>query len=196
MIMDALIAGITAYFEELAAQFTNPVTAFAQVLGFIPVFLGFFIFRSNKRSTIITTKAVSDCISSLHFLLLGEATGCAIGCVNIFRSLCFSQKGKRAWASGIWMPIIFCGLTVGSSLLSWTGPESLLPMIGSCLAAMGYWCTNTAYLRLFNFIGLSFWVVYGVIVFSVPTMVQNTISIVSIAITQFRVSKAKSEVSK
>lgn len=191
--MDTFLLKLSAYFEELAAQFTNPLTAIAQILGFIPVVMSFFIFRSNKRTTIIAAKAVSDGISSLHFLLLGEATGCAINCVNIFRGICFSQKDKKPWASGVWIPIAFCSLTVGSSLLGWTGTESFLPMIGSCLAVMGYWCRKTAYLRLFNFIGLSFWIVYGVITFSVPTVVQNLIAVISIAITQLRVSKRKSE---
>ena len=131
---------MTAYFQELAASFAHPVTAIAQILGFIPVFLGFFIFRNVSRRTSIAIKAVSDFLSAVHFLLLGASTGCAINFVNTARGICFAQKGKRAWASGVWMPILFCICTVIGSCLGWTGAIILLPMLGSCLAVIGYWC--------------------------------------------------------
>jgi len=51
-------------------------------------------------------------------------------------------------------------------------------------------------LRLFNFIGLMLWLVYGVIVFSVPTVAQNLVSIISILYTQYRGSKAENQKSE
>ena len=48
---------IAEYFEGLAAQFQDPVTAIAQILGFLPIFLSYLVFHSNKRTTIIATKA-------------------------------------------------------------------------------------------------------------------------------------------
>jgi len=173
-----------AYFETLAAQFTHPVTAVAQILGLVPVVLGFFIFRNVRRNTSIAIKAVSDFLSAVHFLLLGEATGCVINFINTVRGVCFAQKGRRPWASGIWMPIGFCAVTAVGSLLGWTGWESLLPLLGSCLAVVGYWCAEPRNLRRFNFAGISLWTVYGILTFSVPTMVGNAISLASILKTE------------
>ena len=48
---------MTAYFQELAASFAHPVTAIAQILGFIPVFLGFFIFGKLLLQHICNTLA-------------------------------------------------------------------------------------------------------------------------------------------
>ena len=185
-----------AYFSELAAQFQNPVTAIGQILGFIPIILSYFVFHYDKRSTTIAIKATSDAVSALHFLLLGATTGLAINCVNVVRGICFSQKGRKKWASGIYMPILFCAATVTSSLLGWTGWESLLPMVGSSLAVMGYWCINTSHMRLFNLVGSSLWVIYGVIVFSVPTILQDTILVVSILQTEIRHRKEIAEVER
>ena len=177
---------MSTYFETLAAQFTHPVTAIAQLIGFVPVFMGFFIFRNVRRNTSITLKAVSDFLSAVHFLLLKAPTGCAINFVNTARGICFAQKGRRPWASGIWMPILFCIATAVSSLISWTGFISLLPLLGSCFAVIGYWCTEPRNLRRFNFIGIFLWTIYGVITLSVPTVVGNTISLCSIGITQWK----------
>lgn len=180
---------MSAYLQEVAASFAHPVTAAAQLIGFVPVFMGFFIFRNVSRKTSIVLKAVSDFLSAVHFLLLGATTGCAINFVNTARGICFAQKGKYPWASGIWMPVIFCLATTVSSILSWTGLISLLPLVGSCLAVVGYWCTDPRNLRWFNFAGIFLWLIYGVITLSVPTVVGNTISLSSIALTQWKTRK-------
>lgn len=179
------------YFEELVGQFSHPVTAAAQILGLVPVVLGFFIFRNVKRNTSIAIKALSDFISAVHFLLLGQATGSIINFINTVRGILFAQKGKRPWASGIWMPIGFCVVTAVGSALGWTGLESLFPMLGSCLAVVGYWCKEPKHLRRFNFAGIFLWLIYGLITLSVPTIVGNIISLISIIRTELLVCRSK-----
>lgn len=180
---------MSAWFAALADSFTHPVTAIAQLIGFVPMFMGFFIFRNVRRSTSIALKAVSDFLSAVHFLLLGAPTGCAINFVNTARGICFAQKGKYKWASGIWMPLLFCAATAFSSMLSWSGLISLLPLLGSCLAVVGYWCTEPRHLRRFNFAGIFLWTVYGILTLSVPTIVGNTISMASILKTELTVRR-------
>ena len=177
---------MTEYFQSLAEQFTNPVTAIAQILGFVPLVLSWFIFRAKTRGASIALKAISDGFSAVHFFMLGQWTGCVINCINTARGALFSQKGRRKWASGLYLPIGFCAVTVGFSLLSWTGFESLLPMIGSCLAVVGYWQTSQKALRRYNFAGIFLWLIYGFITFSVPTVVGNIISLSSIAVSEIR----------
>lgn len=177
------------YFQEITNSFTHPVTAIAQVLGFIPVVLSFFIFRNISRRASISIKALSDFLSAIHLLLMGAYTGCVINFINTGRDICFAQKGKYPWASGIWMPFLFCGLIVGSSLLTWGGLLSLVPMVGSCLAVMGYWCNDPQKLRHFNFVGIFLWLVYGIATFSVPTIVGNTLSLISIVRTEIKCKK-------
>lgn len=182
-----------AYFESLAAQFTNPVTAIAQCVGFVQMFLGFFVFRNISRRASISIKAVCDALAAIHFALLGQWTGCVVCGINVSRGLCFSQRGIRKWASGIYMPVIFCILTVGGSLLSWTGWESLLPMAGSCLAVIGYWCKDTGRLRLFNLGGISLWLIYSVITLSVSSILGNIVYICSILLTILRLARKNKE---
>lgn len=179
------------YFQDLAAQFVSPVTAIAQIIGFVQMFLGFFVFRNISRKATITIKAFCDGLAAIHFALLGQWTGCTICGINIARGICFSQKDRRAWATGVYMPILFCLLTIGGSLLSWSGYISLLPMIGSCLAVIGYWCQDTRNLRMFNLIGISCWLVYSICTLSISTMISNLIYIISILITMFRLANRK-----
>lgn len=181
------------YFQDLAQQFMNPYTAIAQIIGFIYVIIGFFAFRNISRTATLAIKALCDGMAVVHFAMLGLWTGAAVCTINVARGLCFAQKDRKKWASGIWMPILFCLLTIGGSLLGWTGWESLLPMVGSCLAVMGYWCKDTAKLRLFNLVGISMWVVYGVITLSISTILANSIYVISILLTMIRLAIKKEE---
>lgn len=183
------------YFQELAASFSHPVTAIAQCLGFIPVVLGFFVFRNISRRASIVIKAASDFLAAVHFLLLGAITGSAINFINTARDICFAQKGRQKWASGIWMPAIFCGLTAVGSILSWTGLISLLPLLGSCLAVVGYWCSDPKKLRAFNFVGIFLWLIYCIQTFSLPSIVGNSISLFSIVRTEWKLRKKNNGVS-
>ena len=173
-----------AYFRDLANQFTNPITAFAQIMGFIPMFVGFFVFYFNDRKKTLIIKAICDIMFVIHFCLLSQWTGAAVCVVNVFRGFLFAQRGKKEIFSKLWVPILVCSLTVGSSLLTWAGPMSLLPMFGSVIAATGYWCNNTAHLRKFNFVGISLWLIYSTITMSVPSMINNVVSLISIIRTE------------
>lgn len=175
---------MVSYFRDLAGQFLNPFTAVAQILGFIPMILGFFVFYVNDRKKALALKGVCDGLFVVHFFMLGQWTGGVVSIVNSLRSVFFAQKGRAKWTSNLFLPIVFCLLTVGGSLLSWTGVKSLLPMFGSCLALIGYWCNEPGLLRKFNFVGISLWLIYGVLSMSVPTILNNTIYLVSIARTE------------
>lgn len=173
-----------AYFQDLAAQFRDPITAIAQIMGFIPMIMGFFVFYSNDRKKTLATKAVCDTLFVVHFFMLSQWTGGVVSIVNALRGVVFAQKGRYRWSSNWFLPILFCILTIGGSVLGWTGLKSLLPMAGSCIAVIGYWCNKPSHLRRFNFLGISLWLIYGIMTFSVPTMIGNSIYLISILRTE------------
>ena len=175
---------VVAYFQELANQFTNPITAFAQIMGFIPMFLGFFVFYFNDRKKILIIKVICDSMFVAHFCLLNQWTGAAVCIVNVGRGLLFAQRDRKPVFDMLWVPVLICSLTIGGSLLTWAGPMSLLPMFGSVIAAIGYWCNSTAHLRKFNFVGIALWLVYSTITMSVPSMLNNVINLISIIRTE------------
>ena len=182
-----------AYLQQLTSDFRDPVTAGAQILGLVMMLVGFFVFCFRDRRKIIGAKAVCDLGFAIHFFLLGQWTGGAVCTVNIFRGLLFSQRGRCRWADSPVLPAIFLLLTVASSLLAWTGPISLLPMVGSCLALIGYWCTDTGRLRKLNFAGIGLWLIYSVIILSVSSAINNLIYLISIIRTEIIVYKEKKE---
>lgn len=177
--------------KDLIAQFSNPVTAIAQIIGFVPMVLSYFVFHFNDRKAIITTKAISDLLWMTHFLMLGAYTGAFTNAVCAVRGFVFAQRGKKKWASGIIIPIIFCIFTLSVTLISWAGIKSLLPVIGSCLGIIGFWSKDPKNIRKFNLPALILWLIYGIMTLSLSTIVCNVVSIISIIITEIKLKTAK-----
>lgn len=178
---------MATFFSDLIAQFAHPVTAIAQILGFVCVIMSFLIFRNISRKASLTIKITSDFISGIHFFLLQQWTGGVLNFLNIFRGLCFYQRGQKKWAEGKWLPALFAVITIVGSILGWTGPESLLPMTGSCIIVLGFWNTDTRYLRRYNFVGVFLWMIYGIFSLSVSTILGNALAMISITITEVRI---------
>lgn len=174
---------------DLISQFSNPITAIAQIIGFVPMVLSYFVFHFNNRKAIITTKAISDLLWTVHFLMLGALSGAFTNAVCAVRGLVFSQRGKKKWASSVLIPIIFCIFTLSVTLVSWAGLKSFLPVIGSCLAIIGFWSKDPKNIRKFSFPGVILWFIYGVLTLSLSTIICNIISIASIIITEIKVRK-------
>ncbi len=177
--------------KDLIAQFSTTQTAIAQIIGFVPMVLSYFVFYFNNRKAIITTKAISDLLWMIHFLMLGAYSGALTNAVCAVRGVVFSQRGKKKWTSSIAVPIIFCIFTLSVTLVSWAGPKSLLPVVGSCLGILGFWCDDPKNIRKFNLPALVLWLIYGILTLSLSTIVCNVVSIVSIIITEIKVRKEK-----
>ena len=166
--------------DWLVAEFSNPLNAVAQIVGIIPLTLAFFTFLSNDRRRVIGIKITTDLLWTLHYFLLGEVVGGAVNGINTVRNMVFSQKGHRRWASRTYILVIFCILIALTSLLRWQEWYSFLPMLGSILAAVGFWCSDAQNIRKFNLPAISLWLVYSLITGSISGTLCNVLSIASI----------------
>lgn len=162
-------------------KFDTPLHTTAQLIGFIPLILSFFVFRYNNRNKMIGFKAVSDLVSALHFFLLGEYTGGIINLINTARGFVFMNRVKF---NSFLVPTVFCIFTAVCSLMGGEGVKSILPAAGSCLAIAGFWSNKPENIRKFNIPAVSLWLVYGIIAGSLSTVVYNIISITSIVLTE------------
>lgn len=168
--------------ELLKTEFSNPLNAVAQLVGFLPMILAFFVFIFDDRRKIIGFKTVTDLLWALHFLLLGEMSGCVINCINTIRNIIFFRRRSNHIA----LPVIFCVITAAATLLKWEGMKSLLPLFGSCLAIVGLWCSDPKSIRKYNFFGVGLWFVYSIITCSISSIICNAVSLLSIVIAEIK----------
>ncbi len=164
----------------------------AQAAGIVGVVISFFVFSARKRSTILISKLTCDLLWAAHYSLIGAYSGAAINIIAIGRESVFYNK-KKKWASSILWLWLFVALTVISSVLSWEGPLSFLPMIGSCCSVVSFWCTNPMHIRLLALPCQTLWLIYGILHHSVPSTVSCSVALAAIFIGLYRDIKSKNK---
>ena len=176
--------------KDIIAFFTldpsNTRVFIAQLIGFISLGVGLVTFALSKRRHILIAKLICDFTSAIHFFMLGAIVGGATCTINSARSIVFSYRNEKRWASHVLVPIIFVILTLGCSLIGWNGWYSLLPTTGSVLAIIGFWCSDPRLLKLFNLPAITLWLVYNIHTGSISSAISNAISIITILVSLTR----------
>ena len=158
----------------------------AQILGVVGIAMSFFIYIARKRSSILLCKFSSDVIWALHYFLIGAYSGCALNVLAMARETVFYNKHKK-WASSRFWLYLFVGLTLFfGSVITWDGPASLLPAIGSVCAVISFWCTKPINIRLLAIPAQGLWIIYNVIYLSRPGAISSSLSLLSVFLGLFR----------
>ena len=162
------------------------IEVWGQIVGYIAMAVSFAIFISTKRSRILLTKTIADSLWALNMLLIGSYTGALISCVNIARGAIFYQRGKRKWAdSYIWLAV-FLMATLISPIITWAGPISILPALGSGVAVIGYFNKNPRITRFIALFVQVAWISYDILIFNIPKLVADGLVFVSAIIGMVR----------
>lgn len=167
--------------QTIFLEATGTLYAVAQVIGVLAVAVSCVIFLGRKRQHILLAKFTADVLWFLHYFMIGAYSGAALNVLAIGRESVFMNKEKK-WASSKFWLVLFLCLTVGSCLLTWEGPISLLPMIGSCSAVVSFWCTKPIHIRLMAIPAQVLWLIYGIFHFSLPSFICNTFALITIGI--------------
>ena len=83
--------------------------------------------------------------------------------IAVARELIFYNRGRKKWASHIVWLFVFIGAMGISPVLTWQGPISILPAIGSSLAVMAFYCKRPTHTRIFGLFAQTLWLIYTVV---------------------------------
>ena len=160
----------------------KPSYLIAQGIGIAAILLAYFVYTTRSRKILITLKFLTDLLWGLHYFLLGAFSGALMNVVNMIREVIFQQKCSKKWAKSPLWAVVFVIMSLISTLISWQGPISLLPALGSSIAVVGLWCSDTAHIRAFSFPGVFLWLIYSILTRSYTHMISNLITLLSIAV--------------
>ncbi len=162
-----------------------------QIIGIVALVEGFFIYFSRKRSNILIFKLINDVMNATVQVLLGAFTGAAINIVAVGRESVFYNRGKHKWANSIAWLFVFMAVIIGVSILTWAGPISLVPMIGSVIAVAGFYAYSTKITRTLGIISSALWLVYQIVTLQIGAMIGSGISITAAIIGLVRDGRKK-----
>lgn len=152
-----------------------------QLIGLVGVFFILLTFQANKRRTILQLQTVSGLIFTIHYLLLGAATGAWVNLLCSIRNYVFERYHKYVWVYWVALTIF---VVVG--LLTWKNWTSILPLIGSVFSTTGLWQNQPRRIRLFALTMVPVWFAYNFLNGSYPGMLGDLVTFSSVAVGMYR----------
>ncbi len=125
------------------------------VLAFAALVISVCI-KERKKSLFVQSL---DCIfEALYNFYIYAYTGAVLSLINFVRSFLFINKEdfSKKFYRGLLM--LFEGVIIVNCIMTWSGPISLLPTIGSVIRTYCLWQTD---MRLVRFSGITTGVFYG-----------------------------------
>jgi hypothetical protein len=157
----------------------------AQIIGFIGLFTAVLSFQQKQRKGILFFQILASAAYFFHFLLLGALTGAVMNIIGATRNWVFYHKDKP-WANKIVWLYFFLAIYTLSTALTWKNAYSLLPMIGMYAGTVSYWLKTPKYIRITILLSPPCWFTYNLICGSIPGMLTEIFTAVSVIIALIR----------
>ncbi len=154
----------------------------ADGIGYFAVFLGLFSYVSTKRGPIYIMKGVTDALWIVNLALYGMHTAVFINCMNIGRTAVFYYREEKAWAKHRAWLVFFLLVAIVSPILTWAGPISLLPAVGSILCCIGFYLHYPLAVKWVLLPGNLVWMTYSLLSHNFSAALGNLIVVISLAI--------------
>ncbi len=154
----------------------------AQAFGIGAMICLFSVYQQTERKKLIIAKLCADGFWSIHYLLLGGYAGVIPNFIGIFRETIFIQREDKKWANKVFWPIIFilCGWCLG--IYTFKSPINILPILASTFVTISLWVKNPKLTKLITIPVCVAFIIYDIYVGSYIGIINETFSIISIAI--------------
>ena len=163
-----------------------------QAVGGLGLIFGILAYQSNRHKKILLTKSASEFFFGIQYFMLGAYSGALVSVIGVIRNFTLSRsklKGKKQLAA----TVFFLLLLAGACLLSWSGPISLLAILGKAFTTVSYSMKNTRYLRYFTIPSCIVWLTYNVLTHSIAGVVYEAFGMLSIIVACIRFDRKTAE---
>lgn len=117
--------------------------------------------RSRRQS--LKIQSAGCLLEALYSFTIGALTGAFINVINFIRSGLFVRRDEFGRFSYLLILVFFDLVILGNCLLTWVGPVSLLPTIGSLVRTYCLWQSDMRLIRVSGITtGLSYGAYYAI----------------------------------
>lgn len=136
--------------------------AVVQGLGWLAAVVMVASFQGRDRPTLIRRQMAAYVILSVHFALLGAATGAAMAVIGVARLICALVMDDHPVVRRLY-PLFFPVIWLATAATA-TGWESLLPAIGYTLGTYAVWQRDVLTMRVLFLTAHPLWLAYDLLV--------------------------------
>ncbi len=156
-----------------------------QAFGIFALICTVVSMQLKKKRPLMILQTASEAFIVAQYFVKGAITGSFMAIVSFIRDIIFTKYGKKR--APLWILIaIYIVMTI-LTVISWAGPLSLLPFVGSLIYAWSLWYGKVKWIRLGNAVGNSPYLVYTLITGNYALFIMTLLEVISAAVGFIRI---------
>lgn len=161
------------------------VFVLGQTFGIFALICTVVSMQLKKKKPLMILQTASEAFIIAQYWVKGAITGSYMAIVSFIRDIIFTKYGKKR--APLWILIvIYIAMTI-LTIMSWAGPLSLLPYVGSLIYAWSLWYGEVKWIRLGNGLGNSPYLVYTLLTGNYALFIMTLLEVISSFVGFFRI---------
>ena len=156
-----------------------------QAFGIFALICTVVSMQLKKKRPLMILQTASEAFIVAQYLTKNAITGALMASVSFIRDLIFTHYGKKR--APFWILLLIYAAMTGLTILSWAGPLSLLPYIGSIIYAYTLWYGKVKWIRLGNAVGNSPYLVYTFVTGNYALFIMTLLEVIAATIGFIRI---------
>ena len=158
---------------------------FVQAIGILVPILNAIAFQCRSHTKLMYFRTCNEVLSGIQYILLGGYTGAFLNLASVVRNLLFARqvrKGKTTLPT----QIFFCLFFTATAVCTFAGWSSLVVLLAKLLSTIAFGMKNQKHMRYISLVMSACWITYGLIFFSIGTLIAETMAVISTLISLWR----------
>lgn len=132
-----------------------------QAFGILALICAVVSMQLKKKRPLMIMQTLSEAFVVAQYFVKNAITGSFMSIVAFVRDIIFAQYDKKR--PPLWILLALYAAMVALTVVSWSGPLSLLPFAGSLVYAWSLWYGKVKWIRVGNAVGNSPYLVYTIL---------------------------------
>ena len=165
----------------------NELTIFilGQAFGILALICTVVSMQLKKKRQLMVLQTASEAFIVAQYLVKGAITGSFMAMVSFIRDIIFTKYDKKR--TPLWVLLVIYAIMTILTIISWAGPLSLLPYVGSLIYAWSLWYGKTKWIRLGNAVGNTPYLIYTILTGNYALFIMTLFEVASAAIGFIRI---------
>ena len=165
----------------------NEIVVFVlgQAFGILALVATVVSMQLKKKRPLMILQTISEALIVAQYIVKGAITGSLMAIVSFVRDIIFTKFDKKR--APLWILLVIYAVMTVLTAISWAGPLSILPYVGSLIYAWSLWYGDVKWIRLGNGIGNSPYLVYTILTGNYALFAMTLFEVLSSFIGFFRI---------
>ena len=160
-----------------------------QTFGIFALICTVVSMQLKKKRHLMILQTASEAFIVAQYFVKGAITGSLLSIVSFVRDAILTKYEKRR--APLWFLIVLYIIMTVLTIVSWAGPLSVLPYVGSLIYAWSLWYGKTKWIRLGNAVGNTPYLFYTILTGNYALFVMTLLEVISSIVGFFRLEMAK-----